>query len=345
MKRRVLYLLFHYPSITEGYIESEIRAVSHAYDVLVIATDKDPKGVTFYKHHSPYHIATTRYEIVEAIRNFRPHVVHAHRLFMLPLMSSVCSELGVPYTVRSHALDTIPSSDPRVADWMSKVSTVLPATTSSDLCLGILAFPFVRANLISWGVPDLKIHDCYPVLDFKLFYDPSPNGDVIVNAGSYMPKKRMEDFLLLGKLMPQFTFNLYAVSSRLYSISDLRAKNTLMNNPVHIMDPIEPDDMPKEYKKAQWMVYTADQVLCNVGWPVSVAEAQAAGVGICMANIRPDLGDYIGKSGYLYNSLDEVRHIIYQSFNEERRLLGFEQARKSDVFMHRNILLMLWDTA
>lgn len=194
-KRRALYLLFHYPSITEAYVEAEIRAVSHAYEAFVIATDAHPTGVTPYRLHSPYRVIPDRATILESIQSYHPHVLHAHRLFMLPLLAPICAELGIPFTVRSHAHDAIPSRDPRVAGWMQQAPQLLPNATSSRLCLGILAFPFTRRHLEGWGVPRDKIHDCYPVVDFSRFHDPSPNGDTVVNAGSYMPKKNMEAFL------------------------------------------------------------------------------------------------------------------------------------------------------
>lgn len=343
-KRRVVYLLFHYPSITEAYIESEIRAVSHEYEVLVIAIDRDPKGITLYNQHSSFKMIHGEDQIETEIKNFNPHVVHAHRLFMLPRMLSLCGKLGLPFTVRSHAHDAIPSNDPRVADWMQRASSVLKEASSTNLCRGILAFPFTRQNLESWGVNSSKIFDCYPVIDFQRFYSNSPNGDAVVNSGSYMPKKNMEDFLELGKRMSGRKFRLYAVSSRMYAIEILRAKNQALGNPVQIMDPVQPENMPSEWKQAQWMVYTADRILANVGWPVSIAEAQAAGVGVCMANIRPDLSSYVGDAGYLYDSLEQVEKIISVPFDNDRRLLGYEQAKKSDVFQHRRILLDLWNS-
>ncbi len=342
-KRKVVYLLFHYPSITEGYIESEIHAIAHEYDVLVIAVDRNPTGVTLYNNHSEYRYIYDDDDIVEAIKQFGANVVHAHRLFMLPRIAKICHRLDLPYTVRSHAHDAIPSKDPRVSEWMNEAPKVLPTLTSCSLCRGILAFPFARRNLENWGVKPRKIFDCYPVIDFQRFYDPSPNGTTVVNSGSYMPKKNMEDFLRLGKMMPDKNFKLYALSSRMHSIENLRSINLAMNSPVTIMSPVQPENMPREWKQAEWMVYTADREFANVGWPVSIAEAQAAGVGVCVPNIRPDIPDYVGKGGYTYSSLEEVAKIISQPFDQKRRELGFEQARKSDVFQHREILLNLWN--
>ncbi len=344
-KRRALYLLFRYPSYTEGFIESEIRAVHHQYDVFVIATLQKVPDLYYYREHHPYKVIPNEEGILEAIQEFRPDVIHAHRLFMLPLMEKICTKLNIPYTVRSHAHDAIPTTDPRVSDWMSKAPIVLPRATSNELCLGILAFPYTRPHLENWGVPSHKIHECWPVVDFQRFYDTSPNGDAIINTGSFIPKKRMEDFVELATLLPDMTFNLYALPSRLYKLDKLMELKQRMKSPVHIMDPVDPTEMPNVYKKHQWMVYSGDPVMKTVGWPVSIAEAQASGVGVCMANIRPDIRQYVGDAGFIYDSLSEVKEIITQPFPEELRQRGFEHAKKSDIFTHRKILLDLWGSA
>jgi hypothetical protein len=75
---------------------------------------------------------------------------------------------------------------------------------------------------------------------------------------------------------------------------------------------------------------------------MAIAEAQASGVGVCVANIRPDLREYAGPTAFLYDSLDEVVKLIRQPVPEQSRQSGFEQAKKSDVFQHRSLLFHLW---
>jgi hypothetical protein len=87
--------------------------------------------------------------------------------------------------------------------------------------------------------------------------------------------------------------------------------------------------------------HTASRKLGTVGWPVSIAEAQSSGVGVCMPNLRPDLKDYVGPAGFLYDSIADVARIVSKPFPEELRQLGFEQARKSDVFRHKQVLINL----
>jgi hypothetical protein len=82
--------------------------------------------------------------------------------------------------------------------------------------------------------------------------------------------------------------------------------------------------------------------LGTIGWPIAVAEAQAAGVGVCFPNLRPDIQDYLGGAGILYSSLTELVDIISQPVPEEMREKGFEVAKKSDIKTHLHRLTDLW---
>ena len=103
--------------------------------------------------------------------------------------------------------------------------------------------------------------------------------------------------------------------------------------------------MSPEYQKHQWLVYTADFELASVGWPMAVAEAQAAGVSVCVPNIRLDIKEYVGEAGFVYNSIEEVVDIIQKPVPEEMREAGFLQAKKSDIQEHKHLLTNLWHQA
>lgn len=75
---------------------------------------------------------------------------------------------------------------------------------------------------------------------------------------------------------------------------------------------------------------------------MAVAEAQAAGVGVCLPNIRDDLKEYLGGGGYLYDSIEQVADIIKHHVPAEIRNKDFEQARKSDIELHKHLLTDLW---
>ena len=100
--------------------------------------------------------------------------------------------------------------------------------------------------------------------------------------------------------------------------------------------------MPGVYKRQRWLVYTASMADGTVGWPVAVAEAQAAGVGVCMPDLRPDLRQYVGPDAILYQSIEEVVSAVRSPVPEDVRERGFEQARKSDIRSHLHLLTDRW---
>jgi hypothetical protein len=337
-KLRVMYVLYHYPQISETYIRSEMEAVRDECEFRVVSLHR---ANTPYAGHEPYVLTDDAEAIRREIRAFRPHVLHTHWLpqlrelgYLAGYFGPAAGEAGIPFTVRAHSFD--------VLDEGHKLVREAAPLLNSDLCLGVLTFPFTRAIYERAGVRGDKVFDCWPVINYARFHDESPNGPDVMNVGACLPKKRMEDFLRLATLVPHRRFDLYAMGYRSKEIDKLNAD---MGHPVTIVPPVEPEQMLREYKKHQWLVYTASREMGTVGWSLAVAEAQAAGVGVCFPRLRPDLDEYVGSAGYLYDSIEEVADIVARPFPEERRRLGFEHARKSDVFEHRATLLHLWREA
>ena len=352
-KVSVMYIVNDYPQISQTYIKTELEAIYNDYDVTIISQESSNVS---YENHFPYHHLTEPDAIREVIEQVRPNVLHTHYLIQLETVGPLAERTGVPFTIRSHSFDTLAIREKSLGGRLKlffdrnsryqfkEASTVRKNLQwiNHELCLGVLAFPFARPFLEKEGVRPDKITDCYPVVNYGLFYDRSPNGNAIMNTGAALQKKKMEDYITLASLMPENKFNLYALG---YDIDKLKSLNTAAGNPnpVNIILPVEPNQMPSEYKKHQWLVYTAAFELASVGWPMAVAEAQASGVGVCMPNIRPDLKEYVGEAGFLYDSIDEVVNIVAKPVPEKMREAGFLQAKKSDIQEHKHLLTHLWD--
>ena len=342
---RVMYMLKNFPQMSETYIKTEIEAVRERCEIAVVATKKANLPA---KNHVPFRQIEDLSVIRELIKEFRPHVLHSHWLHSAKLLGKLASKINVPFTVRAHSFDSIwvnRSTFDRLPFFHAyRLPSHIRRAVSyinGDLCLGILALPFARPRLEAAGIHSKKIIDCYPVVNFRHFYNTSPNGDAVMNVGACIPKKNMGDFIELASTAPEMRFNLYALG---YNVEQLREYASASGSPVKFVPPVELEEMPAEYKKHRWLVYTAAKN-GTVGWPVSIAEAQAAGVGVCVANIRADLREYVGNAGFLYNSVSEALEIISKPFPAELREMGFEQAKKSDVFEHRALLFDLWKKA
>ncbi|MDX1484639.1 MAG: glycosyltransferase, partial [Alphaproteobacteria bacterium] len=161
------------------------------------------------------------------------------------------------------------------------------------------------------------------------------------NMGAALSKKAMGDFLRLANILPDLTFNLYPIG---YSAEELRKENSRIKGRCHIHDAVQPEQMPRVYKQHRWLVYTADTIMKNVGWPVAVAEAQASGVGVCLANIRPDLKEYLGEGGgILFDDIEELTDILPNEVPSEMRERGFELCWRSDIAKNITELTDLWE--
>ena len=334
-KTRILMLIQGFPTISQTYQVNEVEAVMDDYDVRVLSA----KGIdSLCKRHPPYESVSIKdlTRIREVIREFRPDVLHAHYFHYAPLMAQLGEEFGLPFTIRTHSYDALKASARRRPFGHREVRAV-----NSDLCAGVLGFPFLRPMLERIGVRSDRFVDCFPVIKYDRFYDRSANGEAILNVGACIAKKRMEDFVDLGKLTEK-SLNLYAIG---YTSDELIHYNEQNGSPITLRPIVEAEEMPAVFKAHGWLVYTACPKLKTVGWPLSVAEAQASGLGVCLPNIRPDMADYLGGAGFLYDSIGEVPAIIEQPYPDEMREIGFEHAKKSDIARHKHLLTDLWDRA
>lgn len=328
-KLKVLYFVERYAQISETYIENEIKALGDRYRLRVLATVNP--DLALRDHLLPYTIVRTLEHVLEMGGSFAPDVIHGHYLTVLERAYRLSEELQVPFTLRAHSFDVLGVPQERLASWSR--------FANADNCLGILTFPFTIPLLEKAGFKASKLVPCWPVVDVAAFANREENGKDVMNTGAALPKKNMEDFILLGSKMPGRRFSLYPLG---YNLGSLLKYNASLGEPIRVMRPVQPRDMPTQYKKHEWLVYTANPEMKTVGWPLSVTEAQASGVGVCMANIRPDLKDYVGDCGFLYDDLDQAAKIVSQPFPEELRERGFELAWRSDIRRHIHLLEDLW---
>ena len=92
--------------------------------------------------------------------------------------------------------------------------------------------------------------------------------------------------------------------------------------------------MPAVYPEHDWLVYPSCTKINKVGLPCAIAEAQAAGLGVCWQELpgrRQEQLDFLGGGGFLFHSIDEVPSIIARPYPEVMRQAGFEAARRCDI--------------
>jgi hypothetical protein len=137
------------------------------------------------------------------------------------------------------------------------------------------------------------------------------------------------------------SLDLYADGPQLQWV---RRYNEANGNPIRITY-ADPDDMPDVYPQYDWIVYPSDPEINKVGLPVALAEALASGIGVCWQELpgrRDEQLEFLGGAGYLFASIDEVPGIVSRPYPEEKRLAGYEAARRCDIERTKSLLSDAW---
>lgn len=339
MKRRIVVFVSTYPQISETYIKNEIDALASDHEIEIVAFGA---GSYPYRTRRPHLVVTKENQrnVLEYLSKFRPHALHAHYLVQLPQLLNISQHLQVPFTVRAHSFDVLGNS---LARYDARRTTGGQASLSqageSPLFRGVLCFPFMRERLIAAGLPADKVIACNPIIDVHRFRNTEPNGGAIMNVGAAIPKKNMADFIALSRLVAGRDFNLYGLG---YLTQELMEQNRSAGGRVNFIAPVDPEDMPPEYKKHAWLVYTASKAESTVGWPMALIEAMASGVGVCMQSIRADLRDFVGDAGYLFDAPADVAGRLRVDPSPEERARGFAWAEQFDFRRELPLLTNLW---
>ena len=363
---RILYFLVQYPTFSETYMHEELRAVREFCDVSVItySVARDPRRAPY-----PYDVIKLKGECLQfgdftridpefnapeqqeflrgvcaALEAFKPDLVHAHWFGVALLLRKLAERYRIPFTMRTHSQDTLNEPPAKIAALVSAVN--------SPWCRGLVVFPAFKPLMIAAGVRADKVTTCWPTINYARFHRPEKRAPTrrVMCSGPAILKKAHNEFVDLAAMMrgsglgPNFTFHLYA---RGPSLGITRKHNERAGNPVEIRY-VDPDEMPKIWPNYDWLVYPGDLQINKVGLPVSIAEAQAAGVGVCwqeMPNRREEQLEFLGGAGFIFRSIAEVPALLAQPYPEEMRLRGIENARKCDLARTWEVLARVWGEA
>jgi hypothetical protein len=277
----------------------------------------------------------------QVIRRFQPDVLHAHYFGLTLLLAKLAEVHGVPFTVRTHSMDVLSEPPEKIA--------ALCQAANSPWCMRLLAYPAFRSQLIEVGLRPEKVVACWPAVAFRRFYRPerrAPTGRILC-AGPAIKKKAHREFVDLATRMrgSGLRFDLY--TEGLSDLEETRAYNASLGSPAHITY-ADPDDMPDVYPRYDWLVYPADRKINKVGFPVSIAEAQAAGLGVCWQKLpgrREEQLEFLGGAGFLFQSIEDVPAILSRPYPARMRRRGLENARKCDIEGHKGLLTEVWHKA
>ena len=256
------------------------------------------------------------------------------------MLEKLAHKYGIYFTIRTHSFDILNASPQDLKAYCK--------AANSPWCLQVICFPAFKKILIKYGLNEEKIIPCWPVINYKRFYDPEKpiSTKRILGVGAALPKKDYKKFVDLAANMRDsgFEFNLHITG---YEVGSIQAYNRQRGNPVKTIKHVHQEEMPEIYRQHDWLVYTSIPKVNGVGFPLSIAEAQASGIGVCWQELpgrREEQLEYLGGAGYLFKSIEEIPALIQQPYPEEMRLKGLENAKKCDIESHKVLLTQAWDS-
>jgi hypothetical protein len=319
---KILLLYKGYPTLSHTYQLSEAEELNKKHELMIISFDWELN--TLSEKHLPYTLNDPLKEI-KNIMKFKPDIIHSHYLDSFDFCVKLSRTLKIPFTIKSHSFDILCNDFYNPKRYSKLIN-------ENIYCSKIIVFPEFYDKLLSLGIKENKLLPMYPTFHVKQFINMDPeHGQHIMSGGAFLPKKNIEGFILLSKKIkerfPNKVIKYYSVMKNNDYYDQIMKFNEVNNSPVNFLT-VQPEDMSDEYKKHQWLIYTACPEKKKVGNPMMIAEAQASGVGVIMYKLRETLDDYVTENGYLYNDDEEVLEIISSDFDSEKRNKAIEIAKQ-----------------
>jgi glycosyltransferase involved in cell wall biosynthesis len=292
---RVLYLLWHYPQLSETYIESEILCMKRwgvhieAWSRCTVATPYEPSV--------PVH----RGSIAEAIAACRPDILHVHWTNIAIEEGEQLLASGLPFTVRGHGFEFTDKA-------LQKLLT-LPG----------LRRAFVFPHQIGSFSDEPRLTPMAAAFDTSLFR-PEPNKDrqLVIRTGAALASKDLELFFDVARRLPNFRFVMAAVDclNQKPYMEELIKTWKSSNSGAELMLNVPRDQLAPLVHRAGFYLHTMTPPNqpggTPIGMPISIAEAMATGAYVLVRDVPP-LNSYFGRVGSVYRNAKQAAELIAET--------------------------------
>jgi glycosyltransferase involved in cell wall biosynthesis len=291
---RVLYALWHYPQLTEQYIETEIRAMQRRGAQVEVWSECAVASP--YPPAARYHRGT----LEDAIAAFRPDLVHVHWLAHAPVYAPAIAAAGLPLTVRAHGFETTPEA--------------IAATLGIPCLARIYLFPCMDAGA---AAGDPRLLTVPAAFETPLFAPATEGKDrrLVLRTSAALHSKELALFLDLAARLPEFRFVL-VIGTCLHREgvpAEILAMNEARGRPAEIMLDLPRPHVAKLMRQAGIYLHTVvppgEPDATPIGAPISIAEAMATGALVLVRDL-PALRDYVGGAGRCYGDRDGAEALI-----------------------------------
>lgn len=327
---KILYVVWHYPQLSESYLEGEIRCMLRFGVDVELWREVGPA--------SPYPASVPVHEgdLADVVARVQPDAIHVHWLGYAVAQREALEAIGLPLTLRMHGFDVTPDQFARLL---------------SISCLHrVYAFP---AQLQLPGGDDPRLRAVASAFDTS-YFAPSEEKDpyLVVRAGACLPSKEIALFFDVAKRCPRHRFVFAGVTCNEWEpyVDELRRLREEMQSPVELRFDVPREETAALIGRAGIYLHTIHPPSAPfgapIGMPISIAEAMSTGCYPLVRN-QPELVAYVGEAGDAYADAGEAARLVLatEAWNERdwqaRRLRSIDRAytRHADMEVLRPIYL------
>lgn len=285
---RVLYMLDHYPQLSESYVEAEIRYMRRRGVHVEVWSEIEP--VSPFPTDVPVH----RGELAAAMAAALPDILHVHWLGSAARYLPTLAGAGLPITVRAHGFDY-------KADLARRLAAIPQVSR-------VFLFPH-QADALE-AASD-KIRTVRVAFDTRLFA-PALRKDprLVVRTAAGLPTKDLDLVLRLARRLASHKFMLVMSRCNLQEafVDEISRLKEQMGSPAEIVVDMPREEVARLVGEAGIYLHTCSP-RTRYGMPVSICEAMATGAWILDRRGGAAAG-YIGPAGALYDGEEDAARLI-----------------------------------
>lgn len=314
--QRVLYAVGTYPQLSETYIRWELEWMqAHGWQVEVWAeAPLEGCGATY-----PSVVPTHRGTFDDALRAYRPDIVHVHYLHLARKLAPSLSRRGLQMTVRMHGFEYAPKIVRELARHRSVARVYLPPHTAEQHADEPKVAPMAIAFKGAWYAPPTRRPK-----DRRLVLRASPG----------MAAKQLWTVVDMALRCPwhRFVLLLATIDGHQPELEEAIRYNDERGQPLTIWRDVPQPEAAAWVRRAGIFVHTTK--IKPMGQPISIAEAMATGAYV-LARRLPALERYLGPAGATYEDTDEAVERIRETERwSEARWREVERAAVEHAYAH-----------
>lgn len=294
-KPRVLYVVWHYPQLSETYIEAEIRCMQRWGVHIEVWSQSDVASP--YEPSVPVH----RGSLTEAIARSQPDILHVHWLSFAVEQRAQLVASNLPLTVRGHGFEVNEHAIRRTLD--------IP-TLRRVFCFPHFAAPFANEPKISSMAAAFDTALFQPVME--------KDRQLVVRTGTALPSKDLMLFFEVAKKLPQHRFVMAAITAndREYYPDELREMWRRNGSVGELLFDVPREKLIPLVERAGIYLHTTNvpgtKDAAPVGMPISIAETLATGAYVLVRDL-PALTAYVGDAGCAYRDAGHAASLIEET--------------------------------